>query len=471
MKYFYRIIAISILLVNSVKVAQAIPPPDFIFNIVPQIVQAFTFIALFFSAVFGGLAGVFKKFFDKHPFFAQHKKLVWVFLAILVIAISFGGAYAYGKYKQNAEYQKWIDQSAEQGASEDFETSGNELDKLKLGEISGDTTDVNDEAAKFIKNYYRNLATGQIKAAYDVSSKIVDYQTYASWYKDTVDIKVDSLQKIDENKYSLGFVLKERNNSETRYAVLMELNNNNGNYTIKHSDVRVLAEKNSNQNDSAYFDQNSSTPVVITNQEFARVPSNAYVLDAREDEEYEIGNYPGSHHIRFADIKSGDWIKIPNDRPIYVLCWSGIRGKEVAEFLRTKKILSRYVEKGADGWVSFGGKWNGKIKFRDAHTEEQYRVVFTTGQAREYKQNGVVFVDSRNAEKYRRHHIPGSVSIPIIYTPSSRVEEVLRQVPAGSTAITVCDDFVSCFDATVTGLKLERKGHHFLGRYNKPWEF
>jgi rhodanese-related sulfurtransferase len=246
--------------------------------------------------------------------------------------------------------------------------------------------------------------------------------------------------------------------------------------------VRVLAdnelsgsqapgvETNTNQ-DTSFYESNQGTPLMISNEEFAKIPSDAYVLDAREDEEYEIGYYPGSHHIRFADIKSGEWIKLPTNQTIYVLCWSGIRGKEVAEFLRTKKILSRYVDKGADGWVAYGGKWNGGIKFRATYNEDRYKVVFTTDEVRQYVQQGVVIVDSRNAEKYAKRHIPGSISIPIIYTPSSKIEEVLKQVPPNSTVITVCDDFVSCFDATVTGVKLEKHGHAFLGRYNKPWEY
>ncbi len=472
MKNFYKVVFFCVLLVNlfHINTAQAIPPPDFIFNIGSQIVQIFTFLAIGFSVALGALKG----FFVNHPFFAKHKKALWIVLALLVIVLSFGGAYWYSSYKQTAEYKKWIEQSEQQDPNGlELGDSGDNLDKLKIGAFTPEEVEaLNDSAAVFIKNYYKNLGSGNLKAAYDVSSKIVDFNTYASWYKDTTGVTVDSIQKIDENKYSLGFVLKERNNVQTRYAVLMELNNSNGNYTIKHSDVRVLAEKNSVQSgDSNYFYQNQGIPVMITNQEFSRIPANSYVLDAREDEEYEIGNYPNSHHIRFADIKAGDWIKLPTDQPIYVLCWSGIRGKEVADFLRTKKILARYVEKGADGWVTYGGRWNGKIKFRDAYTAEQYKVVFTSDQVRQSVRDGVVLVDSRNVAKYNRSHIPGSISIPIIYTPSSKVEQVLRQGPANSTVITVCDDFVSCFDATVTGLKLERKGHRFLGRYNKPWEF
>ncbi|HYV33975.1 MAG TPA: hypothetical protein VE973_03970, partial [Candidatus Limnocylindria bacterium] len=74
-------------------------------------------------------------------------------------------------------------------------------------------------------------------------------------------------------------------------------------------------------------------------------------------------------------------------------------------------------------------------------------------------------------EKYNQKHIPGSISIPIIYTPSDQMEQALSQVPTGSKVITICDDFVSCFDATIAGVKFTNRGNVFLGRYNKPWDY
>jgi rhodanese-related sulfurtransferase len=170
-------------------------------------------------------------------------------------------------------------------------------------------------------------------------------------------------------------------------------------------------------------------------------------------------------------LVAGEWIGLPTDRTIYVLCWSGIRGKEVAEFLRSKGFVARFLESGSDGWVSEGGEWNGNIKFVQKYADPRYQIVFSTAQARQYEQDGVVFVDSRPAATYDKWHIPGSVNIPIIYTATVNTETVLAQVPPSSTVVTVCDDFVSCFDAKITGVKLEQRGHTFLGRYNKPWEY
>ncbi|MBI2638899.1 rhodanese-like domain-containing protein [Candidatus Peregrinibacteria bacterium] len=232
--------------------------------------------------------------------------------------------------------------------------------------------------------------------------------------------------------------------------------------------------ENDIQEDETFFEKNKNLNLAVSNEEFQQITRDnpqAYVLDAREDEEFEIGYFPGSNHMRFADLLAGEWIRLPTDKVVYVFCWSGIRGKEVAEFLRSKKILARYVENGADKWVAFGGTWTGGIKFLSKYTEDRYKVVFTLEELRQHMADGAFIVDSRIKAKYDAWHISDSINIPIIYTPSVRIEELLAKVPSGKKVITICDDFISCFDAKVTGVKLEKKGHEFLGRYNKPWEY
>ncbi len=226
---------------------------------------------------------------------------------------------------------------------------------------------------------------------------------------------------------------------------------------------------------TGFFEAHRGDKLFVTNEEFllaTRDPqSNAIVLDARENIEYESGRFPGSVHIRFADLKVGQYDRLPKDAPVYVLCWSGMRGKEVAEFLRSKGIVASYIENGANGWFQFGGKWEGDIAFGARYSEERYRVVFTTESVRAKVKGGVFLVDTREPENYAKGHIPGSVNMPIMYTPSDDMERVFGQAPPHSTVITVCDGYINCFDAKLTGVELERRGNVFLGRYNKPWEY
>ncbi len=244
--------------------------------------------------------------------------------------------------------------------------------------------------------------------------------------------------------------------------------------TLSSSYILQKADPPLASGSSVFFNDYQDLALAITNNDFnqnLKNEKNLYVLDAREDEEFEIGNFPKSTHIRFADLVAGEWIKIPTDQVVYVFCWSGMRGKEVAEFLRSKQIVARYIEKGASDWVNSGGVWEGDIKFSSKYADERYQRLFTLDELKKAIPDGTVIVDSRISGKFNQHHVSGSINIPIIYTPSSKIEAALEQVPKGAAVITVCDDFISCFDAKVTGIKLEKLGHTFLGRYNKPWEY
>jgi rhodanese-related sulfurtransferase len=137
-----------------------------------------------------------------------------------------------------------------------------------------------------------------------------------------------------------------------------------------------------------------------------------------------------------------------------------------------RQIIACYLEKGADGWVKFGGIWNGSIEFASVHPEERYRVVLETAAVHDAITEGATIVDSRQSTSYNTWHIPGSINLPIIYTPTSKLTTAFEKIPSGTTLITVCDDFVSCFDAKLVGLKAEQdRGVTFKGRYAKPWDY
>lgn len=224
--------------------------------------------------------------------------------------------------------------------------------------------------------------------------------------------------------------------------------------------------------ESEFFKKNKNKPLLISNKDFNKIiqaPDKPFILDARENLEYDIGRIPGSTHIRFVDLKSGKWEKLPSEKIVYVVCWSWMRGKEVAEYLRSQGIVAQYLEKWVDGWVTFWGLWEGEVKFWKVYNKKNYRRLFTTKELR--KKKNIIFVDSREPEKYEEKHIAGAISIPLMYTPSDSFEKVFSQVKEKSEVVVICDAYVNCFDAKLTGIELEKRGVVFLGRYNKPWEF
>lgn len=496
------------------KVAHAVIPPDFIFNIGTQVVQFFSIIAIFFTAILG----TFFQYFKTIYYALKHKKIVLSLVILSIIAISLTSSYFYAKYTQKAEYQKWLEESQGYGVDQNInldtdpnnpntdgdgyldreeEASEDENDQLNIGTESNENIDTSDEkfisnvsssdsSSKFISEYYGNIANGNLEQAYEMSKKNVGFNTFQSWYLKTSKITLDNLVRIDEKKSSIELTLYEEG-TFTRYGVLMTLILQGETPTrIEKSEVKILAQgviedqnvsidKDAISQEYNFFGKNENASMLVTNQNFKNITdgqqSDYIVLDARENIEYENGYFPGSLHIRFADLKAGRWIELPKDKFIYVICWSGIRGKEVAEFLRTKKVVASYLETGANGWVEFGGKWTGEIKFGEKYTDSRYQIVFGTEDVKNKVKEGVILIDTREPYKFKQWHIAGSFNIPIMYTPTIDLEKTFNQVPANSKIITVCDGYVNCFDAKLTGVELERRGHQFLGRYNKPWEY
>jgi rhodanese-related sulfurtransferase len=486
---------------------QAVIPPDFIFNIGMQISQFSSVVLIFFTAIFGTFFQYFKTKFA----IIKYKKTVLTLVFLFVLFTSLISSYYYAIYKQKAEYQKWLSESTKYDIAQnvvpdsgidDIVDSGeivskDENDQLIIGNDNNENINILsskfvsnlnlvDSSAEFIAEYYKNMANGNLERAYEMSKKAVDFNTFKNWYIKTSGITLDKLVRIDEKKSSIELTLYE-GESFTRYGVLMTLGfSGTVPIVVEKSEVKILAQgliKNQivSLDDSKiiqeydFFRDNDNKNIFITNQEFKNMidvgKEDYIVLDAREDIEYENGNFPGSLHIRFADLKAGRWIELSKDKIVYVICWSGIRGKEVAEFLRNKKIVSSYLEGGANSWVESGGKWVGSIKFGNKYTDLRYQKVFSTDEVRDKIKEGVILVDTREPYKFKQWHISGSINIPIMYTASVNIEDVFSKIPLNSNVIAVCDGYVNCFDAKITGVEAERRGNKFLGRYNKPWEY
>lgn len=226
---------------------------------------------------------------------------------------------------------------------------------------------------------------------------------------------------------------------------------------------------------SDFFELNKDVQTSISNEDFQALidsgRSDYLILDARENLENGYGHFPGSSHLRYADIKAGLTQDLPKDKFIYVLCWSGIRGQETAELLRDQGFVAIYLEDGADGWVSdFGGMWEGSIKFSASYPDSEYAITFTTGQTRQKVSEGVILVDAREPEKIAASKID-AYEMPIMYTVTDELEAMYAQIPPGSRVITICDEYVNCFMAKIVGVELEIRGADFLGRYNEPWKY
>ncbi len=441
---------------------QAVPPPDFIISLGTTLTQFFTLFFLFAAA--SASAGY--RFLQMRLKTQTSRLTAIATLIVLTVGISIGGTLIYRSFAEQQARQQI--QALQTKFLEDQKmpvpaTTPEEAARASSSDVQPAPEDA---MSVFIRSYYFNIASGNLREAYEQSKKTVSYATFAGWYAHTDAISIDRLQRIDETRSSLELTLLEQG-ATTRYAVLMDVGPNaSGTLQVLRSDSREIS--------LSPLPATGTIPLAVSNADFKKVSEEnglpILVLDAREDVENEYGRYPGSLHIRFADLKAGRWVELPVDRPIFVLCWSAIRGKEVTEFLRAKNIRAQYLENGASGWVDFGGRWEGSINFLDQYTEDRYRLLFTKDQVRDAQRAGTMLVDTRAPASFEAAHIPGSLNIPLMSTPSVSVESVMAQVPAGASVITVCDGYVNCFDAKLVGVELERRGHAFLGRFATPRE-
>jgi rhodanese-related sulfurtransferase len=85
----------------------------------------------------------------------------------------------------------------------------------------------------------------------------------------------------------------------------------------------------------------------------AEVPGDAYLLDVRENEEWQAGHAPAAVHIPLSELnaRAGE---VPEDRDVYVICRSGARSAQaVAAFNRSGWTASN-VSGGMHAWEAAG---------------------------------------------------------------------------------------------------------------------
>ncbi|MBW8481774.1 rhodanese-like domain-containing protein [Actinomadura parmotrematis] len=85
----------------------------------------------------------------------------------------------------------------------------------------------------------------------------------------------------------------------------------------------------------------------------AAVPEEGYLLDVREQDEWDAGHAPDAVHIPMTELnaRAGE---IPQDREVFVICRSGGRSAQVTAALNRSGWTARNVGGGMQGWAAAG---------------------------------------------------------------------------------------------------------------------
>jgi thioredoxin 1 len=79
----------------------------------------------------------------------------------------------------------------------------------------------------------------------------------------------------------------------------------------------------------------------------------AVVIDVREPDEYAAGHVAGAQLVPLSTVPQAVH-RLPTDRPVYVICQSGRRSLDAAQFLLRHGIDARSVAGGTSAWAGSG---------------------------------------------------------------------------------------------------------------------
>ncbi|MGR4881591.1 rhodanese-like domain-containing protein [Streptomyces sp. LARHCF249] len=89
----------------------------------------------------------------------------------------------------------------------------------------------------------------------------------------------------------------------------------------------------------------------------AAVPSEGFVLDVREDDEWAAGHVEGALHIPMSDFvaRFGELTEAVEDgRRVHVMCRVGGRSAQVTQYLVRQEIDAVNVDGGMQAWERAG---------------------------------------------------------------------------------------------------------------------
>ena len=73
------------------------------------------------------------------------------------------------------------------------------------------------------------------------------------------------------------------------------------------------------------------------------------IVDLRKDREYSMGTAPGAVHIE-GETFSAHMDELPKDKPIYLMCYTGVTSDEMTALLRERGYEAYSIEDGYRGY-------------------------------------------------------------------------------------------------------------------------
>lgn len=226
------------------------------------------------------------------------------------------------------------------------------------------------------------------------------------------------------------------------------------------------------------FSQQLSHPQGISTDTLAEwleseVPVN--IIDVRENEEFEVGAIEGAAHLRYPDVLARSDLFTENSKTL-LLCYSGNRSSELCGELAKQGKECNFMMGGYEKWMTETRPMSSDVDLSIADLRQlpdfnNKDLLLDTPDVHTLVANdGAQFLDVRYPNDFVKGHLPDAQNITMRALSSAALAErisALDDVPY----IAACYDKRSCFYSQLIGLRLERAGLDFRGRYSVPHEY
>ena len=199
------------------------------------------------------------------------------------------------------------------------------------------------------------------------------------------------------------------------------------------------------------------------------------IIDVRENEEFETGSIKGAAHLRSPDVLARSSLFLDNAKTL-LLCYSGNRSSELCGELTKQGKECSFMVGGYEKWLTESRPLSSDIDLtkddlRQLPDFQNKDVLLDTPEVHKLVTNeNARFLDLRYPNEFVKGHLPGAQNITMRALSSAALTEriaALEDVPY----IAACYDKRSCFYSQLIGLRLERAGLDFRGRYTVPHEY
>jgi rhodanese-related sulfurtransferase len=212
----------------------------------------------------------------------------------------------------------------------------------------------------------------------------------------------------------------------------------------------------------------------VTWQEFKSLArgTDYLILDIRDSYAYQVGYFPGSVHMRLADLLHGRWTELEDfkDKPILLICFLGTTGTIASDFLSAQGFTNLYIPQGGlqETLRRESVPFVGTSRF--AHHEEMIDRL-SVDEANALVGAGAKVIDVRSPEMYTEASpVTPDVQFFREFKTTVQIEEFVSKLQKDTTYLSVCNSDASCYQAEMLLHDLKANGLNAGGTFdvNKP---